>query len=389
MPTLPPLLLTSEPESFARKTFQTRIPRIIDEVIAVNAYPAEMVAALRALRAEIVNGTLQLLREDAEDREFWNAQARAYLGRTWLDLPWYWAEAFFYRRLLEATRYFQDGDFYRRDPYAPIKRAELQPDRAPRAVNAILEHLPIENEHAFHALVRASLWGNRADLSMRGIITDDATNTSLLVDDRARVWEFLRRARGRVDVLCDNAGVELGFDVALVDFLLRTDLATEIVMHVKPQPTFVSDATLQDVRETLDVFGKADAPALRHLAQRLARALNDGRVVLSDHPFWVSGFFFHDLPSDLRAMLARATLVVCKGDANYRRLVGDCHWEPTTPFQKVAAHFPAPVVALRTLKSEVIVGLAAGEAERQRAQDPAWWVNGTRGVIQFAPVQGE
>lgn len=384
MLTQPPLLLTSETESFAQKTFQTRIPRIIDQVIAVNDYPASIVTALRALRAEIISGTLQLLCEDTADREFWNAQARAYLGRTWLDLPWYWAEAFFYRRLLEATHYFRDGNFYRRDPYAPIKRAELHPQRAPRAVNAVLEHLPTDTARAFHTLARASVWGNRADLSMRDIISDETTDVWLLVDDSAHVWEFLYRARRRVDVLCDNAGVELGFDLALVDLLLRADLASEIVLHLKPQPTFVSDATLEDVREALDAFGKADAPALRQLAQRLARALSQGRLVVSDHPFWVTGFFFHDLPNDLRATLARATLVICKGDANYRRLVGDCHWEPTTPFQSVVAHFPAPVVTLRTLKSEVIVGLPAGEAERQSTQDPTWWVNGTRGVIQFA-----
>lgn len=385
MQTLPPVLRTSEPDSFAQKTFQTRIPRIIEEVIAANNYPPDIVTALRALRAEIIGGTLQLLREDAEDRDFWNAQARAYLGKTWLDLPWYWAEAFFYRRLLEATHYFREGNFYRRDPYAPIKRAELQSERAPRAVNTVLEHLPTETARAFHTLLRASLWGNRADLSMRGIITTNATDASLLLaDDTARVWEFLQHTLGRVDILCDNAGAELGFDLALVDFLLRTHLATEVLLHLKPQPTFVSDATIPDVLNTLDTFGKADAPTLRQLAQRLARALNEGRVVLSDHPFWGSGFFFHDLPADLRVTLARASLVICKGDANYRRLVGDCHWDPTTPFETVVAYFPTSVVAVRILKSEVIVGLRAGEAERHSAQDPAWWVNGTRGVIQFA-----
>jgi len=384
MPALPPLLLTSEPGSFAQKTFQTRIPRIIDEVIAVNDYPLHIVDALRALRTEIVSGTVQLLREETEDREFWNAQARAYLGRTWLDLPWYWAEAFFYRRLLEAVEYFCEGDFYRRDPYAPIKRAELQVDRAPRAVNEMLEHLPHETEHAFHALARASLWGNRADLSMRGLIVSNTTDAALLVDDRARVWEFMQRARGRVDMLADNTGTELGFDLALVDFLLRTQLAREIVLHLKPQPTFVSDATIQDVGEMLDALGKTDAPALRQLAQRLAIALSEGRLVLSDHPFWVTGFFFHDMPDDLRATLARATLVVCKGDANYRRLIGDCHWDSTTRFETAVAHFPTAVVALRVLKSEVIVGLRAGQVEQLSAQDPAWWVNGSRGVIQFA-----
>lgn len=377
--------MTSDPGSFAQRTFQVRIPRIIDDIIATNDYPPEIIAALRALRAEVVSGTLELVREASDDQEFWNAQARAWRGKSWLALPWYWAEAFFYRRVLEATRYFQPGDFYARDPYAPVKRAELQPNRAPRAVNEVLEHLPCESSPAFHALVRASVWGNRVDLSMLGAITATATDHSLLlVDDSASVEVFLRGARGRVDFICDNAGTELCFDLALVDFLLRADWATEIILHLKPHPTFVSDAMIVDALGALDAFGMSDAMALRQLARRLAIALSEGRLVLSDHPFWTSGWFFHDVPDDLRALLARATLVVCKGDANYRRLIGDCHWTPTARFQQAAAHFPAPVVTLRTLKSEVIVGLRAGEVERLDAEDREWRVNGTRGVIQFA-----
>lgn len=383
---LPPLRYTSDPDSFARRTFQTRIPRIIDDIIATNDYPPTIVAALRALRAEIISGTLELLREESDDREFWNAQACEYHGKTWLALPWYWAEAFFYRRVLEATRYFQDGAFYARDPYASVKRAELQPTRALRALTATLEHLPRAPSDAWHALVRASLWGNRADLSMHDAITATATDHSLvLVDDSARVEEFLRGARGRVDFLCDNVGTELCFDFALADFLLRADWATEVILHLKPHPTFVSDATIRDARITLDALGMADAPLLRSLTRRLALALSEGRLVLSDHPFWCSGSFFHALPNDLRALLARATLVVCKGDANYRRLVGDCHWTPTTRWEDATAYFPAPVVALRTLKSETVVGLAAGVAEHLDAVEPEWRVNGSRGIIQFAP----
>lgn len=384
---LPPLLLTSEPGSFAQRTFQTRIPRILDDVIAANDYPPEIVNALRALRAEIIGGTLQPLREDSDDTEFWNAHAREHIGKTWLELPWFWAETFFYRRVLEATRYFQPGDFYARDPYATIKQAEL-PD-ALRAVTAALEHAPDETTQALRARLHASLWGNRVDLSMLGAITTTATDSALLlVDDSARVEQCLRDARGkRVDFICDNAGTELCFDLALADFLSRAELASEIVLHLKPYPTFVSDATMRDTLITLDALGMSDAPAARQLARRLANALSNGRLVLSDHPFWVMGFFFHDLPDDLRATLARATLVICKGDANYRRLIGDCHWDPTTRFEETVAYFPASVVALRTLKAELIVGLRAGQAEQLDAAEPAWRVNGTRGVIQFAPRQ--
>jgi uncharacterized protein with ATP-grasp and redox domains len=390
-PTLPPLLLTSEPGSFAQRTFQTRIPRILDNIIATNDYPIEIVAALGTLREEIVSGALQPLREQVDDQEFWNAHAHEHLGKTWLDLPWYWAEAFFYRRVLEQTRYFQDGDFYHRDPFAPVKRAELQPDRAPQKVNTALERLPRDTETAFHTLLHASLWGNRTDLSYLAIKRDAQSfadeRANLMVDDSAQMWEFLRGTCKRVDMICDNAGTELCFDLALIDFLLRANLTSEIILHLKPQPMFVSDAMIQDALASLDAFGKSPALELRQLAQRLARALNDGRLVLSDHPFWVTGFFFHDLPNDLRATLAQASLVISKGDANYRRLIGDCHWQPTTRFRDAVAHFPAPVVALRTMKAELIVGLRAGEAERLRALDAEWLVNGKRGVIQFAKAK--
>jgi hypothetical protein len=48
---LPPVLRTSEPGSFARRTFAERVPRIVDDILATNDYPAEVVASLRALRA--------------------------------------------------------------------------------------------------------------------------------------------------------------------------------------------------------------------------------------------------------------------------------------------------------------------------------------------------
>jgi hypothetical protein len=44
---------------------------------------------------------------------------------------------------------------------------------------------------------------------------------------------------------------------------------------------------------------------------------------------------------------------------------------------------PAPFVTLRTLKAELIVGMAEGQAEAIRTDDPDWLVNGERGVIHY------
>ncbi len=87
-------------------------------------------------------------------------------------------------------------------------------------------------------------------------------------------------------------------------------------------------------------------------------------------------------PRDLYADYRGATLVILKGDVNYRRLLNDAHWPPTTSFSQVTGYFPAPLAALRILKAELIVGLPSGQAERLAAEDPEWLVNGQRGIIQ-------
>ena len=92
-----------------------------------------------------------------------------------------------------------------------------------------------------------------------------------------------------------------------------------------------------------------------------------GELLPRAHWSSASPLFYYEMPGDLHAELARMDLVIVKGDANYRRLLGDAHWPHETPFADVVSYFPAPVVALRTFKSEVAVGLAPGQAEELAA----------------------
>jgi len=382
---LPPPLLTSEPGSFAQHTFQVRIPHIVDETLGHNHFPPDIRENLLDLRTEIRDGRIRQLREVAPDVGFWRAVSAPFEGRSWLDVPWYWAEAYFYRRLLEATRYFQAGAGQGFDPFSALKSDEWQPAGAPRAVEELMSALPAEGNARFAALVRASLWGNRIDLSYRsvaGLGIAHGASANLLVDDTEQVWRLLRRRPAdKVIVVNDNAGTELAMDLALADFLLGSGLAAQVVLHLKQQPFFVSDALPGDVQEALGAL----AAGPRHgaeLAARLIAHLETGRLHLRTHWFYTTSLFYFQLPADLQTELAAAGLVVVKGDANYRRLFGDAHWSAMTPFSAASVYFPAPLLALRTLKSEIILGLRAGEAERLSAQDPDWLVNGKRGVIQ-------
>ena len=240
----------------------------------------------------------------------------------------------------------------------------------------------------FEQLFHASLWGNRTDLSymvaahLGGTANSHAERENLLADDTAATWEWLRAKRpSRIAIMADNTGTELLMDLALIDFLLEAGLAAEVRLYLKPQPFFVSDAMAADVQAGLDAL-RAGGEAARALADRTKDALVRHDLALIEHWFSATSLFYYQLPDDLLAELAGMELVIFKGDVNYRRLLGDAHWPPTAPFADAVSYFPAPLVALRTLKGEIITGLAPGQAERLAVDDPAWLVNGRRGVIQ-------
>ncbi len=386
--TLPALLLTSETGSFAHNTLKVRVPAILRDMIAANDFPTDVLENLEALYAELTGGVIRPLEEAAADVTEWNRLSGEQLGHSWLDAPWYWAEAYFYRRVLEATGYFQPGPMQGFDPFGSTKRREWAPDAAPAAVESVLANLTEDSRAQFEQLLHASLWGNRTDLSYMVAAHLGATagpgdeRSNLLVDDWLTVLIHLLRHEGeRVGIITDNAGTELLMDVALADFLLRLDLASEVHMHLKPQPFYVSDAMISDLADGVDALIAAGGLAGK-LGRRIDGHVAAGQLKLHTHPFYCMPLFYQDMPADLRAELARFSLVVVKGDANYRRLVGDRHWPHTAAFGELTAHFPTSVVALRTFKSELVVGLTPGQAEQAASEDPEWLVNGKRGVIQ-------
>jgi len=92
-----------------------------------------------------------------------------------------------------------------------------------------------------------------------------------------------------------------------------------------------------------------------------------------------------NLPTDLQEQLSGADLLISKGDANYRRLLGDLQWDFTIPFHQVVDYLPVPLAALRTLKAELAVGLDLDQVREVYNQDPNWLTDGKWGVVHFAP----
>jgi uncharacterized protein with ATP-grasp and redox domains len=361
-----------------------RVPAIIDEVLSRNPdYSHEIVTALSELRDGIRSGApLPQVAAMAPHGLTWRKEVLSRSGQGWLDTDWFFAETYAYRQLAERVGYFANE----RDPFAAYKREEYASSAHAEAFGRALRAAGEPRERAL-ALLGLALFANRMDLSFAASrahgshVNDD----DLLCDERPEAVELLLAGSGPVHLILDNAGTELTLDLVLVDFLLNT-LRAEVVLHAKLHPTFVSDATQSDILRFLAARSDIDYVVKdleRSCLTRLAAALARGKLRIFSHPFWNEPHSLWDLAGDLRAQFRGARLVILKGDANYRRALGDALWPPETAFRDVTANFPAPLLALRTLKSDPIVGLRSTQVDVLERQDPSWRVNGKRAVASL------
>ena len=185
--------------------------------------------------------------------------------------------------------------------------------------------------------------------------------------------------------MLDNAGFELVSDLALADILLSHNLVDQVNLHVKAHPTFVSDVIKADLGKTIQFLTGSEDNDTTQLGKRLETMQKENRIQVKTHYFWTSPLPMWDLPRDIREDLEESSLLISKGDANYRRLLGDREWDFTEGFHKIVNYLPVPLVALRTLKCELAVGLDLDQIQFVFNQDSKWMVNGKWGVIHFSP----
>jgi uncharacterized protein with ATP-grasp and redox domains len=392
---IPEPLRGLEPDSFAYYTITVRFTRIINQVLQENDLPSAQQKSLNQLLAEIPHGTLRpLLDQNAPDANSWSEQLHPYRGQNWLQTPWFLCETYFFRRIIEAIRYYDEEPDKRLDPYRAQKKNNL--DETLAGLGAALQDVHLESHEELQAALQHELtmqvWGNQTDLSMWPAGSDqgpaqmgrqDAAH--MLVNQAGLIAEHLLKVQApRVDLILDNAGAELTRDLLLADLLISSQIQATVHFHAKPHPTYVSDATAQDVRMTVAAFNQVENRSLQEAGQRLSRALSEAHLQIHTDYFWTSPLSAWLMPDELYDDLRQAHLVISKGDANYRRLLGDRHWPFVTPFAEITRYRPAPLAALRVLKSEVACGLEPDQPAMLHQKDPNWLIDGRWGVIQFA-----
>lgn len=279
----------------------------------------------------------------------------------------------------------------------------------------------------FVEMCEICLWGNATDLSLltnlsyddiqklQGANARKANEDKIVVNDFDKAFATLKKAQTsgaqerRIDIVLDNAGFELFVDLILAGYLLQANLATQIVLHPKNIPWFVSDVVPKDFSDLLTILVNAkefyespseeeqangvkpqplsdtDAASLQGLFENWSQLYADGKIVLRPNAFWTEGGSYWRLPKtapSLYSDLQESELVIFKGDLNYRKLTGDVMWDPSTPFiEAIGPMGPKSgvnVLALRTCKADVVVGLKKGEDEKLRAMEGGGGDSGAR-----------
>ena len=399
--TYPAPIYSNIPGTWAHSTVTQRLPTIAGRVIKENQFSDQINRNLSRLQDDLNQGSIRsLLDQDTPDQEAWEGYLEPFLGRSWLDVPWFFAEHYFYRRIMEAVDYFQLGQ----DPFGFQKGQGLEKTLGEiQTLGNFLQERLADPENVKGTVTEGiyfSLWGNQADLSLwpagsEGNPTHDSQKTlqeHLLANDISTVMDLLcgsSQILPRVDLLLDNAGFELISDLALADIVLGLGLVEQVYLLAKAHPTFVSDVVPVDVGEAVDFLLDQDHPATRSFGTRLSEYLQSGRLLIQKHFFWNSPLMMWELPDDIRTDWRNSSLVISKGDANYRRLLGDRQWEFTVPFSEAVDYLPVPLTALRTLKAELAAGLDPAQIQLAEKTDPTWMVDGRWGVIHFSEGNGK
>lgn len=364
---MPAKLSPQEPGSFAAFTLAQRMPAILAGLQA--HADASTRQALHQLAAEIPQGCITPLPAAmfGELSQF----IAPHCGLRWHEVPFLDVELYFYARILLAFGY---TPAIAADPFATVKF---------RATQQAIEWLAgtpgySDPARSLTAIIRWAVTSNSADLSQ--LTAADQNQISLLVNDSQAVADLLHAAPRRIDFVLDNAGLDVLADLLLIRALCRKGLW--VAAHVRPYPMFVSDLTLPDLEHLLATLAGNPVASIQQLGEELIAAIQSGQLTIHASPALGLPICFCEDRARTAATFGDADLVIFKGDLNYRYFAGDRHWPHTTPRQPFAERFGRPAIALRTLKSEVLVGLSV-ETQAQTGQlEPAWLTNGRHGIIQ-------
>ncbi|KAF1755379.1 hypothetical protein GCK72_021948 [Caenorhabditis remanei] len=438
---LAPKLIGKKEGTFAYFTVRDRWPKIVTSLVdqlarrraelieqygnGVERDIADILEKFAKLRYEIMTDkALCNLCEDRLDgrkwREMLNDMRTGIMPNdteelTYFKGPWLFVECFLYRYIYSAfniTNHLGQMDYFEESKKKNFMDHLPQIEESAAFLMKIsAKDAPVHELFGINTILKSSLWGNRADMSLTGgddhtmkmssIAASSKLADFVLIDD---VNELICKVLGplqinekklknrRVDIVLDNAGVELAGDLVLAEFLLARGFADKVIVHGKAIPWFVSDTTENDFNWVVDQLKEA-GPESTKFGEQLKKRIENMEIIFKCDLFWISPHPYYIMEKEAPELfeeLTTSSLLIFKGDLNYRKLVGDRDWDLDTSFKTACRGFaPCPFFALRTLKAETVAGLSAASIDKLLAkfdEDNSWMTSGEYAVCQLGGV---
>ncbi|GMT10091.1 hypothetical protein PFISCL1PPCAC_1388 [Pristionchus fissidentatus] len=434
-----PVLVGTMEGSFVHKTVRDRWPQIISKMIdhfhckrrdLMDEFGEEadedvksIIGGLSEMRYRLTTDKpLTDLTDDYHDAYKWNDklhQIQREIGpeeTTWFRTAWMFTECYLYRsvygmvhstKLLGTYDWFMDSKREAFDTHVDqVKEAIYYVWTCTNDVDLTPDHI----KETLLVILRMSLWANKGDLSLSAgnavnsprnpVFVATRLQDKILADDMeeavddylTKLDQYRREGKRRVDIVLDNAGLELLMDLLLVEVLFKARLVDKVVLHGKAIPWFVSDVTEPDMRWQIDRLMQINDVTARTLAHKWKLRLQTGELSFRAHPFWTSWYNLEDMETaapDLYDELDElSSFMIMKGDLNYRKLLRDRMWRMDTELSVAVGEvsLAPPILVLRTNKSETIAGLDEDALEKIEGNDKnheVWLCSGEYGVAQI------
>lgn len=348
----------SEKDSFAYFTIAKRFPKILNDIIATNDFNEEIKNSLSDLASKILKHKIEKI-NNVFEINIWRDFFNIYEGKLITDIPFFFAEIYFYELILSLSNYSVN----KKDPFREIKSHEIS-----NSLDSYNEAIEKFNSTNLGEAILFSLSGNKADLSQ---ISNNSKSVELLINQTNELERAIINT-SIIHIILDNSGTELFSDIYLTKKILSLFPEKKIKLYPKAKPLLVSDATKDDIIILLESLNKDFTKDFSYYLKSQSI-----QIVLSD--FWNLPLHFTSFEQNSNLKINYSDLIISKGDANYRRFYEDR--QIPVDFTG-AAKICSKQFALRTLKSEILAGFSKEKASKLNSLHPNWMVNGEYGVIQ-------
>lgn len=412
---IPPPYLNSDKHSFGYDTARVRWPKIINGCIT------DLPKLNTRNNPQLLQQFHQLLNDINDDRtlqpftpdeiklnshlKLYNEHLLANGPYTWKTGPWLYLECHLYQVINNI--FLRDN--INIDIFQILKQSTLVSSQVgiielcKNISNRDFRNVSSKDKLVyFKEFIDISLWGNSTDLSLlagnvslddiksiQGEETRKLNEKNILVNDTFKIFEYLNiHPGGIIDIVLDNSGFELFSDLVLAIYLVEAGLASKVNFHCKLIPWFVSDTLPKDFDELFIELDKFQNDAVSGFVHKCKQYITTGKFNVKSDAFWTLPLPYWDLAKyPIYSQFQSLTLLIFKGDLNYRKLTGDVAWPKTTSFAEAIQGLLTaglPIVTLRTCKADVTVGLPPGVEDTLINSDGEFWSSsGKFAVINF------